>query len=327
MAIPTLFTSPKVSTDLTKFGPDHWNRVTALLTGLLGGAEANGSILTKSTGSSTGASWLPDVAAGSILVSGGVGAAPTWSVRPTTLAGYGITDPIVLGTRAVNGHALSADVVVTKGDLGLGAVENTALSTWAGSGNLTTLGPLAGPLLVPAGTALLPAFAFAAEPTLGFWRNGAANVTLQGSLIATGNVQAAGVSITTLTLSGLARVVSGGADGHVSVRNTAQTIGIDFKVDALPTIASGFGTSPSVTAGSTPLAGSVNVGTGGTATSGVINWNGTAFPSAPFPVFSTKLGSLVIVTAISTTQMTLGCTGGVAFVSGDVIAWHCISSK
>jgi hypothetical protein len=42
-------------------------------------------------------------------------------------------------TRTVNGHALSANVTVTQGDVGLGLVENTALSTWAGSTALTTL--------------------------------------------------------------------------------------------------------------------------------------------------------------------------------------------
>jgi len=41
-------------------------------------------------------------------------------------------------TRTVNGHALSENISVTKGDLGLGNVENTAISTWAGSSNLTT---------------------------------------------------------------------------------------------------------------------------------------------------------------------------------------------
>lgn len=43
-------------------------------------------------------------------------------------------------TRTVNGHALSSNVTVSAGDVGLGSVENTALSTWAGSSNLTTLG-------------------------------------------------------------------------------------------------------------------------------------------------------------------------------------------
>lgn len=45
----------------------------------------------------------------------------------------------VLKTTTVNGHALSGNVIVTKGDVGLGNVENTALSTWAGSTNLTTV--------------------------------------------------------------------------------------------------------------------------------------------------------------------------------------------
>lgn len=48
----------------------------------------------------------------------------------------------VPNTRTVNGHALSADVTVTKGDVGLGSVENTALSTWAGTTNITTLGTI-----------------------------------------------------------------------------------------------------------------------------------------------------------------------------------------
>lgn len=48
----------------------------------------------------------------------------------------------VPNTRQVNGHALTSDVTVTKSDLGLSSVENTALSTWAGSGNITTVGTL-----------------------------------------------------------------------------------------------------------------------------------------------------------------------------------------
>jgi len=45
-------------------------------------------------------------------------------------------------SRTVNGHALSADVTVTKSDVGLGSVENTALSTWAGSSSVTTVGTI-----------------------------------------------------------------------------------------------------------------------------------------------------------------------------------------
>lgn len=43
-------------------------------------------------------------------------------------------------TTTVNGHALSSNVTVSKSDVGLGSVENTALSTWTGTSNITTLG-------------------------------------------------------------------------------------------------------------------------------------------------------------------------------------------
>ena len=41
-------------------------------------------------------------------------------------------------SRKINNHALSADISLNKTDIGLGNVENTKLSTWAGSSNLTT---------------------------------------------------------------------------------------------------------------------------------------------------------------------------------------------
>lgn len=50
------------------------------------------------------------------------------------------TTYFVPDSRTVNGHALTANVTVTKADISLGNVENTALSTWAGSTNLLTLG-------------------------------------------------------------------------------------------------------------------------------------------------------------------------------------------
>lgn len=56
------------------------------------------------------------------------------TITGTTISSY------VSTSITVNGHALNADVTVTKSDLALGNVENTALSTWVGSGNITTLG-------------------------------------------------------------------------------------------------------------------------------------------------------------------------------------------
>lgn len=70
--------------------------------------------------------------------------------KPTTLAGYGITD----GALDADLDALALDFAtheartdnphaVTKAQVGLGNVENTALSTWAGSDQITTLGTIA----------------------------------------------------------------------------------------------------------------------------------------------------------------------------------------
>jgi hypothetical protein len=110
----------------------------------------------------------------------------------------------------------------------------------------------------------------------------------------------------------------------VSLRNNGSTIGSPLKIDALPTVASGFGTSPAITAGSTALAGSINVGTGAPGTGGVINFNGTAFPSAPFVVCQDDSSLLVVRCTATTTQMTIAAT---ALTASDIISWVVISSK
>ena len=63
---------------------------------------------------------------------------PAGAAAAITLAGLGG----VPTSRTVNGHALSSNVSVTAGDVGLGSVENTALSTWAGTPSITTLGTI-----------------------------------------------------------------------------------------------------------------------------------------------------------------------------------------
>lgn len=76
-----LFVSTKANgTDTSKLRPTDWNADHVF------GGGALGSILYRDTGLAGGASWLADVAAGSVLVSGGVGAAPAWSASPTLTA-------------------------------------------------------------------------------------------------------------------------------------------------------------------------------------------------------------------------------------------------
>lgn len=81
MPIPALFTSPRVSADLTKFGPDHWNTVTALLRGLFDGADADGTVLTRSAVSATGAAWSAVSALG--LANVGIGIAGSAAAQLT----------------------------------------------------------------------------------------------------------------------------------------------------------------------------------------------------------------------------------------------------
>ena len=57
MPIDPLFTSPRAQVDLTKFGPSHWNTVTALLEQLLDGPDADGTVLVRDASSPTGATW------------------------------------------------------------------------------------------------------------------------------------------------------------------------------------------------------------------------------------------------------------------------------
>ena len=63
---------------------------------------------------------------------------PAGAAAAISLAGLGG----VPTSRTVNGHALSSNVTVSASDVGLGNVENTALSTWTGSSSLSTVGTI-----------------------------------------------------------------------------------------------------------------------------------------------------------------------------------------
>lgn len=188
------------------------------------------------------------------------------------------------------------------------------------------------------GISTLPTYSFASEATLGFWRSAAATVTLQGAFTSTGGgtfvgpvVVTGGGSNGTLQVPGAGfyrfsgrAATTSTSDGNIIFSNAAVSIGSQLKVDALPTVSSGFGTSPAITAGSTPLAGSINVGTGAPGTGGVINFNGTAFPSAPFVVCQDDSTLLTVRCTATTTQLTVAAT---ALTASDIVSWIAISSK
>lgn len=182
------------------------------------------------------------------------------------------------------------------------------------------------PALFADGTSGAPSIAFASEPTLGFYRLSAGAVKLMGTLNTSGTTNVAELFVTTTGRIGSGTLGSTAytADGLMKIQNNAGTIGSVVKIDALPTVGSGFGTTPSVTAGSTPFAGSVNVGTGGVATTGVITFGGTAYPSAPFCTLGESAGSFTTYTA-TTTALTL--TTSVAWPASTLVSWICVSSK
>lgn len=221
-----------------------------------------------------------------------------------------------------NGYLLVTAGGYTSPDSPLTALANLRGRTDANGYLLTTLA--AGPALFGDGTSGAPSISFASEPTLGFRRNSATIVGLQGNLVSSGYLQIANTaSIGTVSRGTL----SWSADGAILFANNAFTIGNTLKTDALPTVASGFGTSPAVTAGSTPFSGSINVGTGGVATTGVINFNGTAFPTAaPFCLANPSLTNVPTrATTVSTTQLTL--TTSTAWTASDVVGWICVGTK
>lgn len=219
----------------------------------------------------------------------------------------------------------------------------TAAQTFSGGSATTGNTSTTGVFLAGDGTVAAPAHSFTSEPDNGWYRP-AANSIAYGSNGTTAAM--------TITSAGQVTTVGGGdfttqggvniggaqkygftttgslatsANGVFLLRLNDTSIGVSLKADALPTIGSGFGTSPSVTAGSTALAGSVNVGTGGIATTGVITFNGTAFPSAPFCVADSGTSNTATRISTSTTQLTLSTT--VAWLTGDLLSWICISSK
>lgn len=122
--------------------------------------------------------------------------------------------------------------------------------------------------------------------------------------------------------------VSVPADGKIILQNAAGTHGITAQFTGVPTFSSGFGTSPSVTAGSTDSVGEINVGTGGAAGAGIINFASTwtTAPKCLVEVSDSTAGNLRAMGATtSTTQVQF--TASAAWASGALIWYMCWSTK
>ena len=102
----------------------------------LGNPSVSGYVLSSTTGGAR--TW--------IAMSGGGGGSVNWGAIAGTLSEQGDLNTALTGkvptSRTINGAALTSNVTLTKSDVGLSAVENTALSTWAGSVNIATTGTI-----------------------------------------------------------------------------------------------------------------------------------------------------------------------------------------
>jgi hypothetical protein len=171
-------------------------------------------------------------------------------------------------------------------------------SSVTGGGTITSA-----QLLAPDGTAGAPSYSFASEPTLGFYRLSATNIsTSTGAAINSFAFIAAAAGYMRFIGS---TVLDAPSNGALRITPSAQTTGVQFAVGGLPTVGTcGTGT---VTAKSTNNAGHITP-TGATACT-VIFHTTPAFTNTPFCVATagTTLEPMRI-TAASTTSFVVNFT-------------------
>jgi trimeric autotransporter adhesin len=119
---PALFTSAAADgPDATKLRPSNWNRVTGLLTTLLGGADATGSLFVKN-GGGDGAGWLAPGAAGTVF--GGTGTTPAFTATPSVTS-LTLSTPLAVGSGGTGtATAFTIGSVVFAGTSGVYAQDN-----------------------------------------------------------------------------------------------------------------------------------------------------------------------------------------------------------
>lgn len=189
------------------------------------------------------------------------------SISATGSLSYNSTTGVLSFTDAVTSVAgKTGAVTLTSSDVGLGNVENTALSTWAGSTNLTTLGT------ITSGTWSASTIALARGGTGATTQAGAANAILPTQ---TGNsgkyLTTDGTNVSWATVTGSGSVTSVAASGG--------TTGLTF---------SG---SPITSSGTLTLGGTLAIGSGGT---GATTENAALTNLTRYQTFTTAGGTTIL---------------------------------
>jgi hypothetical protein len=266
-----------------------------------GSGNASLAVGALNTGNGTGA-YVPlaDVATGSCLTSGGVGIMPGWGSCGT---GSGAT----LGANTFTGQQIYSGAAA------------------ASAPNLLQTGA---PYTGGTGTTTWPLWL--EQPTGTISTTWSTNGTMFGVNTPSGFVgnlfdfQSAGTSRASLTAGGTLTAT------NVNAANSLQLNGVTYSIKTAPTITSGFGTSPTVPLNVGTLVFTVNVGTGGTASSGVIT-----MPAAPHgwacqaDDITNNASSSTAESATTTTGVTLtnySRTTGVAtaWAASDIVQVSCL---
>lgn len=283
----------------------------------------------------TALSKLADVSAGSFLRSGGVATAPVWST--TKWPNSATTGDVIIASGA-NQYANLADVAagsfLRSGGIGVAPAYSTttwpnsattgdliAASAANGYANITAVAT--GRILSSMGVGTLPAWLTAPSSTtfevstafLGPGTEAAAGVVrlANTSVIAARNAGDTGdVTLLTSTAGDHVQVGSSNGAGFDVVIGTKSL----FWLGGVPTISSGFGTTPSIAGTSNAF--KVTVGSGGD-TTGVVLFNVT-YTTAPSCVANNQTTAQLVRATPTTTQVTLAGT----LAASDVLSVLCL---
>lgn len=117
------------------------------------------------------------------------------------------------------------------------------------------------------------------------------------------------------------------ANGQWQIQNNGASANLYLQIGTSatrPSVASGFGTSPVINTNASDTAGSINIGTGGVASTGTINFTQT-WPVAPFCLAEDSSGFVATHATASTTVLTLTSTA--VWGASAVVVWHCIAAN
>ena len=264
------------------------------------------------------------------------GTAYTFPTNPATTVGSNITVPATTTTYQTSPPALASAIYVgqpTFADAAATQTITTGATLYianapANGTNITITNPYA--LDVAAGASI-----FGGAVTMS---PANANIAISPTGTGTVAISPAGALTINPTASSTINNTTIGITTSASAKFTQINWNANFQVNGkvaisatAPTIASGFGTSPSVTANNGTAAFTINVGTGGSASSGVVTmpaastgWSCTVEPNGAPQAAAITYSAPTSTTSITITNYTLTTGAALAWTASLVLDVNCV---